>query len=60
MKAEFPIRYRIDTTAWASPVEGVTLDELVERVTAAGNTVLKVDRDNNRLLLLTISDEGTI
>jgi hypothetical protein len=34
---------------WATPAEGVTLDELIAEMDELGNKVIKVDRKNNRL-----------
>lgn len=38
---------QIETTIEASPAPGMTLDELVVRLTELGNPILSIDREHN-------------
>lgn len=44
---------------WAQPGQDQTLKELRKQMEAVGNTVLKVDRKGNRLLLAQRVEDGT-
>lgn len=37
---------------WAEPADGVTLDALAQELTEDGTPILRVDRENNRILLV--------
>lgn len=47
---------QIEIIAWATP-EGTSLDDLIEKMTSLGNTILEIDRPGNRLKLLHIVDK---
>lgn len=46
--------------AWATPAPDVTLDALISEMAALGNPVLEVDRDNNRLKIMHVRQEGLL
>ncbi len=52
------LRPLIEYKFWAYPGQGQSLRELRKQMLAVGNKVLKVDRKNQRLLLLKRSGEG--
>lgn len=39
----------IEIVAWATPAEGITLDELIEEFKELGNPILEIDRINNKI-----------
>lgn len=50
MTQEVRIKPRIEIeSVWASPREGMSLDELVLRLEKLGNKVVEIDRKNNRV-----------
>lgn len=48
---------QIETIVWATPREGLSLDELIEKMPSLGNTVLEIDRPGNRIKLLHVVDK---
>lgn len=50
----------LEVDFWATPAPHLTLDELIEEMKQIGNTVLEVDRENNRLLLARVKQEGLL
>lgn len=53
-----PVLQRVEVTVWATPGEGVGLDEAVSDAIAAGNTIIEVDHGNRRFLLAHIIEES--
>ena len=51
MNGQAPLRLRVEVAIWATPAEGVSLEDLVERMRALGNPVLEIDREANRILV---------
>lgn len=45
---------KVETIVWAIPSPGVTLDELIIKLTDLGYSILEVDRENYRLQVLHI------
>lgn len=43
---------QIETIVWATPREGLSLEDLIQTMRALGNDVLDVDRDNNCLKVI--------
>lgn len=50
----------LEVDFWATPAPHLTLDQLIEEMKEVGNTVLEVDRENNRLLLARVKQEGLL
>lgn len=48
---------QIETIAWATPREGLSLDDLIEKMISLGNPIIEVDRLGNRIKLLHIVDK---
>ena len=52
MTQETKLKIKVEIeSVWATPREGMTLDELAERMKFVGNEVVEIDRANNRLKL---------
>lgn len=47
----------INLTAWATPAEGISLNELIIEMAENGTPVLEVDRLNNRLKVCDHTEE---
>lgn len=49
----------VTVEAWAHPADGDTMDDLIEKVTAAGNPVLAIDDSNQRVLIGFFTEQGS-
>lgn len=56
MSQQVPLTLRIEMAVWATPAEGVSLEDLVERMRALGNPVLEIDREANRILVAYVKE----
>ncbi len=50
----------LEVDFWATPAPHLTLDELIVEMKEIGNQVLEIDRENNRLLLARVKQEGLL
>ena len=59
LAGEAPVQLRV--FAWATPRPGMTLDELVWHLeNETTNEVLEIDRENNRVKLMDVTQEGML
>lgn len=57
MKQRVPLHVEIKAQVWASPGPEMSLTELVEKMHALGNPVLKIDEEHNRILVAYLEGE---
>ena len=50
---------QLQVYAWATPNDGMTLDDLIAHMAEIGNTILEIDRANNRLKMMDVSQSLT-
>lgn len=48
---------KIMMTAWATPADGISLDELIVELEASGHKILEIDREGNRLKLVDVMEK---
>ena len=48
---------KVDAKVWANCPDGMTIPEFVEYLSELGNPIIRVDRDNRRILMATTTPE---